>query len=272
MTQSYLRKFLAGACLLATAFALTPAAAKTQDPIYEMRRTLFIPFGQRMTVFEAPLGMCFLDESQYLEGQVINQIRSQNKGSGGGVIMAVFADCLELAKLQQLPQLMADGPSLGDDENNKAMLLHEGTISWLEPKAGPLKGVSMTEYLDKREPAFRDDMRASLERSFKKFGGKQVTKLDDNMTASSFLGSPDTYSFDDKAHRTESVVSITYSSHNELEYVKYATTGVVATSLIRNIPVQFTISSTAKKKADKSQRQMSDLMDRFVAQQVALND
>jgi len=270
--KSYLKKIITGACLVASAFALTPAAAKVKDPIYEMRRTLFIPFGQRMTVFEAPLGMCFLDESQYVEGQVINQIRDQNKGSGGGTIMAVFADCLELAKLQQLPAIAASGPNYGDDDNSKAMLLHQGTISWVNPKDKPLKGVSTTEYLDKVQPEFSDDIRKSLDRAYKLFGGQKSTKLDNDMSTMSFLSSPDSYHFDDKPHRTESVVSITYSFNNEMEYVKYGTTGVVATSLIRNIPVQFTMSSTAKKQADKTARQMSDLMDRFVAQQVALNN
>ncbi len=267
---SSLKKLFVGACLVATMLGAAPAQAKYQDPIYEMRRTLFMPFGQSMTVLEAPLGMCFLDESQYLEGQLIKQLRSQNKSSGGGVLLAVFADCLEVGKLQKLTDPANSGPTYNGENPNSAMLMHQGTISWLTPKA-PRTKASLAEYLDAHQPSFRDDIHNSMVKSYKLFGNKADVKLDDKITARSLQADPSQYHFDEHAHRTDNLVSVGFSTNVEMEYTKYATVGVVGTTLIRQFPVQVSISSTAKDKADKSVGQMTDLLDKFAAQNVALN-
>ncbi len=267
---SGLKKILLGACL-AAALSAAPAQAKYQDPIYEMRRTLFIPFGQSMTVLEAPLGMCFLDESQYLEGQLIKQLRAQNKSSGGGILLAVFADCLEVGKLQKLASSEDQGPSYNGEDPNSAMLMHQGTISWLTPKE-PRTKATLAEYLDKQQPAYRDSIHDNMVKSYKLFGKKADVKLDDKITARSLQADPSAYHFDERAHRTDSLVSVGYSTNVEMEYTKYATVGVVGTTLIRQFPIQVSIASTAKDKADRSVGQMTDLLDKFAAQNVALND
>lgn len=267
--KTVLKTLLLSACL-AAAFAAAPAKAKMPDPIYEMRRTLFMPFGQSMTVLEAPLGMCFLDESQYLEGQLIKQLRSQNKASGGGVLLAVFADCLEVGKLQKLAENGDTGPSYNGEDQNSAMLMHQGTISWLTPKE-PRSKQTLSEYLDARQPAFHDEIHNSMVKSYKLFGKKQDVKLDDKITARSLQPDPSSYHFDDKAHRTDALVSVGFSTNMEMEYTKYATVGVVGTTMIRQFPIQVSITSTAKDKQDRSVGQMTDLLDKFAAQNVALN-
>ena len=267
---SALKKMIFGACL-AAAFCAAPAKAKMPDPIYEMRRTLFIPFGQSMTVLEAPLGMCFLDESQYLECQLIKQLRSQNKSSDGGILLAVFADCLEVGKLQKLASSEDQGPSYNGEDPNSAMLMHQGTISWLTPKDARSKA-TLAEYLDKQQPTYRDSIHDSMVKSYKLFGKKADVKLDEKITARSLQADPSAYHFDDRTHRTDSLVSVGYSSQMEMEYTKYATVGVVGTTMIRQFPIQVSITSTAKDKADKSVGQMTDLLDKFAAQNVALND
>lgn len=248
--------------------------AASIDKIYKTRRTLFLPFGQRMTVWEAPVGMCFLDESQYLEGQLIKQMRggADRKGHMGPQLVAVFADCLELAKLEALPQIQASGPNYGDDDNNTALLLHQGTITWMTPKAPALE-TSLASYLDDKEPTYTREVRGLLDKSYKANGaGRHDVALGNNLSTHTFMASPDQLHFDDRAHRTDTSVSVGFDSEMEAEYKKYDTVGVVGTSLIRGMPVQVSLSSTAVKKADKTTRQMTETLDRFFAQNVTLNN
>ena len=251
----------------------TQVTAASIDKIFRTRRTLFLPFGQRMTVWEAPTGMCFLDESQYLEGQLIRQMRGgpDSRGHTGPLLVAVFADCLELAKLEALPQIQADGPNYGDDSNNEAPLLHQGTITWMTPKDKAL-GTTLVQYLDDREPVYTQEVRGMIDSNYKQSGGRQTAVLDGDMTSKMFMASPDQFHFDKRAHRTDTSVSLAFSSEAEVEYKKWDTVGVVGTSLVRGMPVQVSLSSTALKKADKTTHQLTETLDRFFAQNVTLNN
>jgi len=248
--------------------------AASIDKIFKTRRTLFLPFGQRMTVWEAPVGMCFLDESQYLEGQLIKQMRggADKQGHMGPLLVAAFADCLELAKLEALPQIQASGPNYGDDDNNEALLLHMGTITWMTPKAPALE-TSLASYLDDKEPTYTRDVRVRFDKNSKQVGaGRHDTSLGGNMYSRAFMASPDQMHFDSRAHRTDTSVSVAFDSQMEAEYKKYNTVGVVGTSLIRGMPVEVSLGSTAVKKADKTTRQLTETLDRFFAQNVTLNN
>ncbi|HYD18938.1 MAG TPA: hypothetical protein VEF76_10710 [Patescibacteria group bacterium] len=242
------------------------AQARERSPIWEMRRTVVMPFGQHRITLEAPLGMCFLDESQYLEGAMIKHLRKMNKSGDGGMLMAVFADCLELEKFTQGPKLAADmlpGMPMPDTSIN-----NQGTISWLAPKLGRAP-LGLPEYLDMREPTFRDDMKKSVSNKFKVMGNSDSEKISDNYAAKLLMGAPDQYIFDDKANRTDTGVSIGYSTEFESEYQKHRQNGAVGTTMLRQFPVQVTLSSSGDKPRDLEK--VHATLDKFLMQIAGYN-
>ena len=70
--------------------------------------------------------------------------------------------------------------------------------------------------------------------------------------------------------RTPDGVSLGFTAETEISYQKYKTVGVTGATLIRGFPVDFMMTHTAKK-PKKEKQELYDLMDKFLAQQVALN-
>ena len=254
-------------CVLAAAMLTgVVAQAREPNPVWEMRRTVVMPFGQHRVTLEAPLGMCFLDESQYIEGAMIKHMRKLGHSSDGGNLVAMFADCDELEKFIQGPRLAAQTmPGL---EPPDTALNYQGTISWLAPKLGRAP-IALPEYLDMRQPTFRDDMKKSLGNQYKKLGGSQSMKVSDNYSAKLLMGAPDQYVFDDKATRTDTGVSIGYSAEFESEYKKYTQRGAVGTTMLRHFPVQVTLSSSGPK--PKSLDKVHATLDKFMMQIAGYN-
>lgn len=255
-------------CVLAAAMLTGIAAqAREPNPMWEMRRTVVMPFGQHRVTLEAPLGMCFLDESQYLEGAMVKHMRKLGHDTDGGNLVAMFADCDELEKFTQGPQLAAQTmPGL---EPPDASLNYQGTISWLAPKLGRAP-IGISEYLDMREKSFRDDMKKSVGNYYKKTsGGKGDMKVSDNYATRLLMGTPDQYIFDDKTTRTATGVSIGYSAEFESEYKKYTQRGAVGTTMLRNFPVQVSLSSSGAK--PKSLDKVHATLDKFMMQIAGYN-
>ena len=257
----------AAACTMTAAVAAQADMVRKQSPIWQMRHTLTMPFGQRTMTLEAPLGMCFLDESQYLEGSVIKQLRGSGTSSDGGLLMTMFANCDELEKFSQLPQLQADTPPGVDPP--KAELSHEGSISWMSPKLGKAP-MTVPEYLDMRAPHFRDEMKDALAKQYKEMGGSSSIKIDNNISAQVMMGSPDQYVFDDKARRTDNGLSIGYSVEYDAEYTHHRQVGVIGTTLLRHYPVEISLTSPGSEKND-TKAKLQDLLDKYMAQVSAMN-
>lgn len=262
------KKFLSAAIVAAT---LTGGAwiaqAHYTDPVWEMRRTLNMSFGQHRVRLEAPMGMCFLDESQYMESTVIKHLRGMEQDSGDGLLMAMFASCDEIEKFSQLPALAADTPRGVDPPT--ANLENRGTISWLAPKLGPAP-LSLAEYLDLREPEFRDDVRASVSKGYKKFGSSQSIKMSDNVFANLAMGAPDQYRFDDRARRTAAGVSIGYTTEFVQEYQKHKLFGAVGTTLVRGLPVLVSLTEDGTG-FSRDQEELHATLDKLLAQVAKLN-
>lgn len=255
-------------CVLAAAMLTGVAAqAREPNPMWEMRRTVVMPFGQHRVTLEAPLGMCFLDESQYLEGAMIKHMRKLGHDTDGGNLVAMFADCDELEKFTQAPKLAAQ--TLPGMDPPDGSLNNQGTISWLAPKLGRAP-IQLPEYLDMREPTFRDDMKKSVGNFYKKTkGGRADMKVNDSYATKLLMGAPDQYVFDDKATRTETGVSIGYTSEFESEYKKYVQRGAVGTTMLRNFPVQVSLSSSGAK--PKSLDKVHATLDKFMMQIAGYN-
>ena len=267
MTSFTKKHFITSLCAAALlgAFAYS-AQAKYTHPIWEVRRTLNMAFGQSRIALEAPMGMCFLDESQYMEASIIKQLRTMGQEAGDGVLMAMFAECDEIEKFSQLPQMVADTPPGVDPPT--ANMENRGTVTWLAPKLGRAP-LNLAEYLDMREPTFKEEIQKNLNRGYKKFGGMQNIKMTDDVFANVMMAAPDQYQFDDRARRTEAGISIGYSTNFVKEYKKHTQFGAVGTTMIRNFPVQVALADDGK--LGKSPEELQAVLDKLLAQMAKLN-
>lgn len=223
------KTFLAVAAL-ATLISTTAAAAP--NPTYDFRRTLFLSFGQKNLVLEAPQSMCFLDESDPTQEALIDGARILARRQGKGEAMAVFTDCIAVANISQNTTLM----SLGQ----------VGGVMWMNPAVGETTDLARGDYLDMREASIVQEVLSSL---------------------TSFASA----SVDEKAQRSDAGVSAGYVAHTVVDYRKYTITGINSATLLEGVPVDFTLTRFSDKgKAYKEE--MQGLMDTFVKQQVALNE
>jgi hypothetical protein len=246
-----LPKILALALLAACA---VPAQASKQNPITDWRRTLFTSFGQHTLVFEAPVGMCFLDESDYLEGSIMSQFKDVNAQSK---LIGTFADCMEIAKIQHDYQDQLEAhPDMGAPPTMN--LKSHGSIYWINPYNGDeIISLARSGYLDVREKTFRDDV------------AKEMNDGGHGMVSAALVEPGDKYRFDEP-HRTEHGLSVAYELNTEIEYEKIHDSGVIGTTLIDHMPLEFSFDFSAKGN-DKDTKALYAMMDTFMAQQVKLN-
>lgn len=265
-------KFFAAAAITAIVLTAGAATARKTDPIFEMRRTLYMSFGQHNITLEAPVGMCFLDESQYLEGTMIRHMRKLVKKYSSEQIMAVFADCDEVAKFAKMPEILADQDDLGGGlPQPEAEFSYTGTVSWLKPKLGRAP-MDLQEYLDMREADYRDDIIHELSDSYKALNDRQDLSLGDGLNISLFSPSPDKYKIEEKVRRSESGVSLGFTAEFVAEYQKRRLTGVVGTTMLRKFPVQVSLGMHVKgKQKGRSLKHLHKTMDSLMAQIAKLN-
>ncbi|MEZ0225507.1 MAG: hypothetical protein ACAH83_13210 [Alphaproteobacteria bacterium] len=239
------------ALALIAAVITVPVQAKKVDPIRDWRRTLFTSYGQHMLVFEAPVGMCFLDESDYLEGSILSNLK--NLGDQQSRLIGTFGDCLEISKFQHDYQ-EAIVASSGSSKNPQVMVLkNRGSIYWINPDNGDdVISLPRSGYLDVREKTFRDDAIRGVNRGILR------------------LSTPDKFKFDEQVRRTQDGLSVVYMLDAEVEYEKVHTSGIVATTLIRHMPFEFAFDFSAKGN-NKDSKDLYAMMDAFLAQQIKLN-
>ena len=252
MTNRTIFSFLAAMIL---ALDVSAACAGQQDPLY-YRRTLFVPVGERMLVLEAPVEMCFFDRTEYAQHILHDQLKEQMDQKHKESALAFFMPCLDLAAIEG-----------GQTPSEPLPVL--GSVSWLNPMIGEETKMPRAEYLDMRETSFRDyglgkinDFHADALKADKKTGDET------GMTASLF--DPEKYKFDDSVHRTENGISLGYTSDVDFNYQKYHVDGILATTVIRRIPVEFSLRYAGQETHDTAA--LRALMDKFVAQQITLNE
>jgi hypothetical protein len=232
----HLKTLFSTLCLAACAagiFLLPATPAPAQFPgggPLDWRRTLFAPFGQVMLHFEAPLGMCFLDQTDPVEAGAINLLREELRTRSRQTLVAVFADCLQIAAIGK----DVEGNDLGD----------VGLVTWLN-EHGEKAPVGRDIYLDMRADTLPNHTRAGLAGYLRPV-------------------------IDDQARRTPDGVSLAFTAETEIAYQTFRTVGITGAALIRQFPVDFMITHTAKT-PQKDKKELYELMDRFLAQQMALN-
>jgi hypothetical protein len=258
-------KILALALLAAVLTA--PVQAKKVNPIKDWRRTLFASYGQRALVFEAPVGMCFLDESNYLEGVLLSHIR--NFSGAQYQLIGTFGDCLEISKFQRDYQDALLASPQGAGAGVTGSLKKYGSIYWVNPENGDdVISLQRAGYLSAREKTFRDDVIRDIigERAH----GSKTASRQANLSLQSMMARPDEYKFDDAVHSTPDGLSLAYQLDTEIEYQKSHAAGIVSTTLIRHIPLQFSFDFSTGE-PDKDNKALYAMMDAFLAQQIKLN-
>lgn len=259
-------KLLALAVLVAVVTA--PVQAKKVNPIKDWRRTLFASYGQRTLVFEAPVGMCFLDESDYLEGALLSHMK--NLSGSQYQLIGTFGDCLEISKFQRNYQDALLASPQGGGAGVTGTLKKHGSIYWVNPENGDdVISLQRAEYLSVREKTFRDDVIKDVARDYRATGGKTASQQG-NLTLTSLMARPDEYKFDDAVHSTPDGLSLAYQLDTEIEYQKSHEAGIVATTLIRHMPLQFSFDFSTGE-PDKDNKALYKMMDTFLAQQIKLN-
>ncbi|MEZ0261281.1 MAG: hypothetical protein ACAH80_09740 [Alphaproteobacteria bacterium] len=257
MTKSFSAKSLGLLCaglLLLSAAAVD--AAQKKNPVFDNRRTLFATIGQTTMVFEAPKGMCFMDESRVTENALLKSMKDAARHNGG-MLVAVFADCKELAGIGVI------------DAGSSFVLKRKGTITWADATRPPPKKLTRQEFIDMHAPNFREDAWNDMLRAFTK-QGRLKKRVEGALTTTTYMANPEDYNFDAKPHVTGDGVSLAYAVNSEVEYKKLTTGGVVGKTLIRHVPLEFQISMSGDRSEPDFTR-FYKMMDSFIAQQVRLN-
>lgn len=117
-----------------------------------------------------------------------------------------------------------------------------GVIKWMNPAIGEKSGMKMEDYLDMRQSALEQEVKS---------------------------GMPDADV--DPAHRENLFTSVTFTAQEKTDDGVKHLTGIVATTLVRDLPLDIEITHNAVGMAGKTKAQMLALTDKFVAQQAALN-
>ena len=212
MKTPRLKKIAKGLCLTAAAAGFVVIVAHTAyaqffSSILSTRRTLFAPFGQEMVHLEAPIGMCFLDETDPTEAGALNVLREELKEKSKQTLVAAFADCMQIGAIGK----GSTGNDLGD----------VGLVTWLNEKGEKIP-VDAQSYLDAREATLPNYTRAGL-------AGYLKPQLDE------------------PAHRTEHGVSLGFTAETEIAYQVFKTVGVTSAAVLKGFPIDFMITHTAKK-------------------------
>ncbi|MDD9900773.1 MAG: hypothetical protein OXT65_07320 [Alphaproteobacteria bacterium] len=237
-------------CLIAI---LSGSAAKAQnlDPL-DYRRTLFAPAGQRMLILEAPLGMCFNDETKFHERKIINTVNDMVKRTGGGQTVGVFAPCMDIAGY-----IAGGGP-------NEGRMPIIGIVTWLNPSVGDTTPLARADYLDMQETQFANTLASQF--------SSDTLAYDPESFGSRILMLPNTKTLavTEDTRRTADGVTVTFEGSDMRESVKWKTTGIAATTVIKRVPLAVTLMSTTQDEPDPAW--LEALMDKFLLQQIALNE
>ena len=123
--------------MLALCFAGITADLASAASYKFTRRTIHTAAHDRPLSFDAPEGMCFLDQTKPREGMAFDELKS--RALRGTQVLAVFANCLEIVNL---------------GEKGSTGIQNGGWIGWLNPEVGDRTGMSRQDYLDMMEPSF----------------------------------------------------------------------------------------------------------------------
>ncbi len=243
-----MKKIILAASVLAVMTGAVATAA-TMNPV-DYRRTLFAPVGQEMLMLEAPRGMCFLDNTKYVESSVYKVMAAIERKKGKGVLLGIFAPCDGIA-------------NIGNAASGSAVMT-AGTITWLNPSIGEKTKLERHDYLDMREASFKDDVRraVTLENNIK------IREAGENDPKPADI---EDFDFDTGVKRTDAGLWLGYVHEIHFADEKIETVSVSGTTSLRHFPIEVNVHINSKQDG-YDLTQTHELMDKFMAQQVALNE
>ena len=172
-----------------------------------------------------------LIEALFKEGLIHQTFSNLIQKKGDQVLLAVFADCNNLA-------------NYGGTVSLSEILFNTGVVTWLNPSIGESTPMSRQDYLDMREASFR-------QYAEKGAGGLGIL-------------------LDEHTHRTESNVSLGMTGMVKMQFEEKDSSGVLATTTIKHIPIEVMLRYT--RNDPPSIESLYTMMDKFMAQQIALNE
>lgn len=197
------------------------------------RRTLFAPFGQKTLMLEVPQGMCFLDESNYTERQIMNRIRDLMHEKTKHTLVAIFTDCLALSS------------ALNQPTHSATTLADAGLVTW-PVTPGEKVPPTLAEYMADEN---------------------NLDKLNIDDMLIDFLE----LQVDEQPRTTEGGITRGYTGKVESADQTINLVGAAGITMMKGMPVVFTMSHSGKK-LEKSKESLQDLLDKMLLQQVALNN
>ncbi len=217
-----MKKTISGALAFAALLTLVAPARAGVDPM-DSRRTLFVPFGQERLKFEAPLDMCFLSNENTLEETLIAHLKKVSRDEGEQQTMAVFTDCMSVGALQ--------------GGGGVEVLPVTGSIMWLNPAVGETTKMTRKAFLDGSEKDFAKHAREDLEKYFASHGKEQSQKTGrPRRKATCRILPPIIWT----KRRTAPISAFpSPTSPSRYRRAEIRAGGVVADTVIRNIPVEF---------------------------------
>lgn len=197
---------------LAACLSLSPSPARAADDgvismIPDARRSLLAAFGEKRLILEAPVGMCFLDESIITDRVIVDEMRAMIRDGSGQMLIAAFVNCRELAAL---------GKVAG------ATINRSGIFVWRHADAPVEAGTAPDAYAARRAAEMPEQIRAGLS------GYVRVT-------------------VDEPAAVTPSGAVVTYSSALPVNYQLVPVDGVTGSALVQGVPVDITLTLAAQK-------------------------
>jgi hypothetical protein len=214
----------------------TAPRAQTQGAVFvspPARRTLFVKAGTEKLALEAPVGMCFVDRTSPIQEATYDVLSGIVERNGDQSVLGVFMGC----------------DQVGDSSAWENGMPTFGFVTWLNPFIGRTIKMSRGDYLDMREAFFHDY--AKMKAGFA-------------MAA------------DGKVHRNADNVSLHLTGNEGLAGMQRKGAIVIATTTVKHVPLEFTLHYAAQ--GDLGQvppppaSELYALMDKLVAQQIALNN
>ena len=218
--------------LLLSSVLTAQAFAAAQNPVLDYRRTLSLAIGQKNINLEAPRDMCFLDESDPVQGNLLDGMKAAAAQREQGQVVGVFTDCLAIANLAK--------------PDNPLGMTNAGMVMWMNPIVGA------------KTDMVRDDYVAARATTLPQFVASNLTMFK-------------SAAVDEKASIQDGAAMVGYIAGAEVEYQKFVVSGITAATVIEGLPLDFTMTRISDKKIEYK-KELQDLMSSFVTQQITLNE
>jgi hypothetical protein len=141
--MKHMKKILTAVSLAVLAAGFWAHASKAQG-MFDPRRTLFAVVQQHKLALEAPVGMCFLDQTDPRQAMSYAVLASMAERNNDQVLLGAFMACDAVND----PGVWNEG------------LPGFGLVTWLNPSIGPRTAMSRQDYLDMRESYFMQYVKA----------------------------------------------------------------------------------------------------------------